>query len=147
MVGHLKFIASDSLVRFHQFKFIGIFLSVVVVASSLTFANIFKTHPKEFTLDDLSIPVFEEIINFVYNGKADINEENEKELLAAALKYDIKSLVQSINLQRNMKANPLVSKELETLKLNLDKAKYLFDKAIERNSIKNPFSQLPNRYY
>lgn len=98
-------------------------------------------------MDDMSISVFEEIIKFIYNGNADINEKNENELLAAAVKYDIRSLVQSINLQRNIKANPLISKELETLKLNLDKAKYLFDKAIERNSIKNPFSQRPSRYY
>lgn len=125
------------------------FLTIIssISASSPVFANIFKAHDKEFTLDDMSTSVFEEIIKFIYTGKADINDKNENELLAVALKYDIKRLVQSINLQRNVKANPLISKELETLKLNLDKAKYLFDKAIERNSIKNPFSQQPSRYY
>lgn len=116
-------------------------------ASSSVFANIFKAHAKEYKLEDVSVDVFDQIVKFVYTGIALITENNENELLAAAVKFDVKDLWKSINLHMNMRVNPIMAKEVETLKLDLDNAKYLYDKAIERNSIKDPACQLPSRYY
>lgn len=88
-----------------------------------------------------------EIVNFIYTDHVDINENNEHELLAAAHKFELKSLVQKVQLFRNSKSDPMVAKELEHLKLKYDEAKYLFEKAVERHSIRNPFNYVPNRYY
>lgn len=69
------------------------------------------------------------------------------ELLAVGKKFDLKGILHQVELYQNLKSDPLLKKELETLKMNFDQAKYLYDKAIDRMSIKNPFNRMPARYY
>jgi hypothetical protein len=76
-----------------------------------------------------------------------MNENNEDELMKAAIKFDIKFLIQNIQLRRNLRNNPLAVKELDNLQVKYDEAKYLYDKSKERLSIRNPFTYPPSRYY
>lgn len=120
---------------------------VFFTARSAFFARIFRNHPKEFIIDDLDQNIFAEIIKFIYNDVVDVNEQNEIGLTVAAKRFELKGLLQHVHIYQNLKNNPLQVKELEKLKLKFDEAKYLYDKAKERLSIKNPFNRAPARYY
>jgi hypothetical protein len=98
-------------------------------------------------IEDVNEEIFAEVIKYIYNDYAGINDQNEKEILAAARKFELKGLQQQVHLYQNIRQNPLQQKELENLRLKFDEAKYLYDKAKERLSIKNPFNHAPNRYY
>jgi hypothetical protein len=116
-------------------------------ARSAFFAKLFKTHQTDFMIEDISEEIFAEVIKYIYNDHADITDQNEKEILAAAKKFELKGLQQQVHLYQNTRLNPLQQKDLENLRLKFDEAKYLYDKATERLSIKNPFNHAPNRYY
>lgn len=116
-------------------------------ARSAFFARIFKSHPKEFTIDDVSENIFSEVVKFVYSDIVDVTETSEMELIAAGKKFELKGLTRQVHLYQNLKNNPLQVKEMEELRLKFEEAKYLHDKAKERLSIKNPFNRVPARYY
>lgn len=121
--------------------------SSLFAARSAFFAKIFKIHPKEYLIEDVNENIFAEVIKFIYNDYADVNDQNEREVLAAAKKFELKGLQQQVHLYQNIKNSPMQRKELEHLRLKFDEAKYLYDKAKERLSIKNPFNHTPKRYY
>lgn len=104
-------------------------------------------HHKDYVIDGVTENVFTEVLKFIYTDVADITEQNENELLAAAKKFELKGLMQQVYMHQNLKNNPLQLKELDSLKLKFEEAKYLYDKAKERLSIKNPFNRAPCRYY
>ncbi|KAG5682628.1 hypothetical protein PVAND_011970 [Polypedilum vanderplanki] len=120
---------------------------VVFAARSPAFARIFKANQKEYTIDDLSQDIFEEIVKFAYSENIEITDKNERPLLAAAERFEIREIINAINLHRNLKIDPIKKKELEAIKLKYDEISYLYKKTVERNSVKNPFSQLPSRFY
>ena len=116
-------------------------------ARSAFFAKLFKSNPKEFIIEDVNEYIFAEVIKYIYNDYADVNDNNERDLLIVAKKFELKGLQQQVHLYQNIKNSPMQKKELEHLRLKFDEAKYLYDKAKERLSIKNPFNHTPNRYY
>lgn len=116
-------------------------------AQSEVFYNIFKTHEKEYLIDDLNEKVFGDVMKFIYTGQLDIDVNNEEELMRAANKFDIKNLIRNIQLRRNLRNNPLTVKELDNLQVKYEEAKYLYEKSKERLSTRNPFTDPPSRYY
>lgn len=122
---------------------------LLFTAQSEVFYKIFKAHEKEFVITDVNAEIFKEILKFLYTGQIDNtdDENNEKELMKAATKYDIKQLMGHLQLRRNLRNNPLAVKELDNLKNKYDEACYLFEKTKERLSIRNPFHDPPSRYY
>jgi hypothetical protein len=120
---------------------------LVILARSPAFARIFKANQKEFTLEDVSVETFEEIAKYAYSGKVEVDDKNERPLLAAGEKFEIRDIVNAVQLHRNLRMDPIKKKELEKLKLQYDEINYLYTKAVERNSVRNPFSQMPNRFY
>jgi hypothetical protein len=117
------------------------------IAKSQKFVNIFKTNKNEATLDDFSEEIFEEIMHYMYTNKVNVTDKNERKLLETAQNYELKEVINAVNLHRNLRMDPLKRKELETLEQKYNEAKYSYYKTKDRNSIRNPFSQPPNRYY
>lgn len=116
------------------------------IARSQAFARILKANQKEATID-VSTDIFEAIVKFMYSGEVEITERTERHLLAAAERFELKEIISAIQLQRNIRMEPIKAKELEELKQKYDEAKYLYTKAKDRYSIRNPFSQVANCYY
>ena len=83
----------------------------------------------------------------MYTGDVHVTDKNERDLLAAAEKFEIKEIILAVQLHRNLRMDPLKARELDALKIKFDEAKYLYTRTKDRHSAKNPFSQTPSRYY
>lgn len=99
------------------------------------------------TIDEVTQATFEEILKYVYTGEVNVTDNNVKKLLAAAEKFRLKEIIAAVQLHYNIRMNPLKGKELESLKLKYNEAKYVYENTRDRYSVKNPFSQPPNVYY
>lgn len=119
----------------------------LIPARSNAFINIFKSHPKEAMIDDVSAEIFDTIVKYVYTGEVSVTDKNQADLLAAGEKFGLREVNTAVQLHRNLKMEPLRKKELENLKHKFDEAKYVYENTRSRYAIKNPFSQPPNVYY
>lgn len=147
MEKHLKFIASYLQVNLKAILKLNLNKKSSILARSAAFANIFKAHPREAMIDDVSEATFEEIIKYVYTGEVNVTDNNERKILAAGERFGLKEIISAVHLHRNLRMEPLRARELETLKHKHDEAKYIYHNTKDRYAIKNPFSEPPNVYY
>ena len=98
-------------------------------------------------IEDMKEDTFEEIIKYMYSGKVHVTDKNERSLLAAGERFELKEVIGAVQLFRNCRMEPMKAKELEQLKIKFDEARYLYKMTKDRYSTRNPFSQMPTRFY
>ncbi|XP_070495549.1 protein maternal effect lethal 26-like [Chironomus tepperi] len=120
---------------------------IVFAAQSPIFAKIITNNQNEAVIEDIKEDIFEEVVKYMYSGNVHVTDKNERKLLIAGEKFELKELTAAVQLYRNCRMEPMKAKELEQLKIKFDEAKYLYKMTKDRYSTRNPFSQLPGRYY
>lgn len=91
--------------------------------------------------------IFDEVVKYLYSGKVHVTDKNERNLLTAGERFELKEVIAAVQLFRNCRMEPMKAKELEQLKIKFDEAKYLYKMTKDRYSTRNPFSQMPTRFY
>lgn len=119
----------------------------IYLAQSPIFAQIIANNQHEAVIEDMSEDIFEEVMSYMYSGKVHVTDKNERNLLNAGERFVLKEVTAAVQLFRNCRMEPMKGKELEQLKIKFDEAKYLYKMTKDRYSTRNPFSQLPSRFY
>lgn len=83
----------------------------------------------------------------MYTGDVRVSDKNERDLLEAGERFELKDVILAVQLHRNLRMDPLKARELESLRIKFEEAKYIYTRTKDRHSAKNPFSERPNRYY
>ncbi|KAL7028618.1 hypothetical protein ACKWTF_005927 [Chironomus riparius] len=120
---------------------------IVFAAQSPIFAKIITNNQNEAVIEDMNEDTFDEVKKYLYSGKVHVTDKNDRTLLTAGERFELKEIVAAVQLFRNCRMEPMKAKELEQLKIKFDEAKYLYKMTRDRYSTRNPFSQLPSRFY